>query len=184
MLRSSSQGSHTDCAAALSRSLCSTILSSSSSVALWRAFAKQLLVIVTSAAQYLHINLLLLSPTHPQPKFWPKSRHRRWRAYSKRSFDPSMIIQAKTGVRHESLYTPDSRQDQLGPHGVESVFVNQQGLKIATYFWPSVNPSQTTAVILAVHGHGAHLQNEYLKRQVCLQGQTQCAHSDPALPQH
>ena len=79
------------------------------------------------------------------------------------------LMQAKTGVKHASLYSTNSRHDQLGPQGVESMFVNQQGLKIATYFWPADKPSSTKAVVLGVHGHGAHLQNEYLKRQVSLQ---------------
>lgn len=82
------------------------------------------------------------------------------------------IMQAKTGVQHASLYSANSRHDQLGPQGIESMFVNQQGLKIATYFWPADNPSSTKAVVLGVHGHGAHLQNEYLKRQVCLQSRS------------
>lgn len=78
-------------------------------------------------------------------------------------------MQAKTGVRHASLYSEDTRHHQLGPRGVESMFVNRQGLKLATYFWPADNPGTTKAVVLGVHGHGAHLQNEYLKRQVSTQ---------------
>lgn len=76
------------------------------------------------------------------------------------------MMQAKTGVKHASLYSEHTRQDQLGPKGVESMFENRQGLKLATYFWPAHDPNNTQAVILGVHGHGAHLQNEYLKRQV------------------
>lgn len=78
----------------------------------------------------------------------------------------SPVMQAKTGVKHASLYSESTRQDQLGPRGVESMFVNGQGLNLAAYFWPSDNPNNTTAVVLCVHGHGAHLQNEYLKRTV------------------
>ena len=75
-------------------------------------------------------------------------------------------MRAPTGVSLPSLYDANNRQQQLGSRGVESFFVNKQGLKIATYFWPSEVPNNTKAVVLAVHGHGAHIQNEYLKRQV------------------
>ena len=81
-----------------------------------------------------------------------------------RAHDRSM--KAPTGVEHASLYDQNNRQQQLGPSGVETFFVNKQGLKIATYFWPSDAPKDTKAIVLAVHGHGAHIQNEYLKRQV------------------
>ncbi|DBA67640.1 hypothetical protein WJX79_003355 [Trebouxia sp. C0005] len=74
-------------------------------------------------------------------------------------------MRAPTGVSLPSLYDANNRQQQLGPRGVESFFVNKQGLKIATYFWPSEVPDNTKAVLLAVHGHGAHIQNEYLRRQ-------------------
>ncbi len=72
-------------------------------------------------------------------------------------------MRAPTGVSLPSLYDANK---QLGPTGVESFFVNKQGLKIATYFWPSEVSDKTKAVVLAVHGHGAHIQNEYLRRQV------------------
>ena len=75
-------------------------------------------------------------------------------------------MRAPTGVSLPSLYDENNRQQQLGPRGVESFFVNKQGLKIATYFWPSEVSDKTKAVVLAVHGHGAHIQNEYLRRQV------------------
>ena len=75
-------------------------------------------------------------------------------------------MRAPTGVSLPSLYDANNRQQQLGPRGVESFFVNKQGLKIATYFWPSEVSDSTKAVVLAVHGHGAHIQNEYLRRQV------------------
>ena len=75
-------------------------------------------------------------------------------------------MRAPTGVSLPSLYDANNRQQQLGPRGVESFFVNKQGLKIATYFWPSEVSDKTKAVVLAVHGHGAHIQNEYLRRQV------------------
>ena len=75
-------------------------------------------------------------------------------------------MKAPTGVEHASLYDQNNRQQQLGPSGSETFFVNKQGLKIATYFWPSDAPKDTKAVVLVVHGHGAHIQNEYLKRQV------------------
>ncbi len=75
-------------------------------------------------------------------------------------------MRAPTGVSLPSLYDANNRQQQLGPRGVESFFVNKQRLKIATYFWPSEVSDKTKAVVLAVHGHGAHIQNEYLRRQV------------------
>ena len=78
----------------------------------------------------------------------------------------SAAMRAPTGVDLPSLYDPNNRQQQLGPRGVETFFVNKQGLKIASYFWPSEAPKNTKAVVLAVHGHGAHIQNEYLRRQV------------------
>lgn len=76
------------------------------------------------------------------------------------------LMRAPTGVKHASLYDENNRQQQLGPSGVETYFVNKQGLKIATYFWPSSTPASTKAVVLLVHGHGAHTQIEYLRRQV------------------
>ena len=75
-------------------------------------------------------------------------------------------MRAPTGVSHPSLYDGSDRQQQLGPRGSESFFVNKQGLKIATYFWPSEAANNPKAVVIAVHGHGAHSQNEWLKRQV------------------
>lgn len=75
-------------------------------------------------------------------------------------------MRAPTGVSHPSLYDGSNRQQQLGPRGSESFFVNKQGLKIATYFWPSEAASNAKAVVIAVHGHGAHSQNEWLRRQV------------------
>ena len=75
-------------------------------------------------------------------------------------------MRAPTGVSLPSLYDGSNRRQQLGPRGSESFFVNKQGLKIATYFWPSEAASNSKAVVIAVHGHGAHSQNEWLKRQV------------------
>ena len=75
-------------------------------------------------------------------------------------------MRGATGVSLPSLYDGNNRKQQLGPRGSESYFVNAQGLKIATYFWPSETSSNTKAVVIAVHGHGAHTQNEWLKRQV------------------
>lgn len=76
------------------------------------------------------------------------------------------VMRAPTGVGLPSLYDGNNRQQQLGPRGSESFFVNKQGLKIATYFWPSEAATNTKAVVIAVHGHGAHSQNEWLRRQV------------------
>lgn len=75
-------------------------------------------------------------------------------------------MRAPTGVSLPSLYDGNNRQQQLGPKGSESFFMNKQGLKIATYFWPSEAAHNTRAVVIAVHGHGAHSQNEWLRRQV------------------
>lgn len=75
-------------------------------------------------------------------------------------------MRGPTGVSRPSLYDSNNRQQQLGPHGSETFFINKQGLKIATYFWPSDASQDTKAVVIAVHGHGAHTQNEWLKRQV------------------
>lgn len=83
-----------------------------------------------------------------------------------RAQNSAAAMRAPTGVDLPSLYDPNNRQQQLGPRGVETFFVNKQGLKIASYFWPSEAPKNTKAVVLAVHGHGAHIQNEYLRRQV------------------
>ena len=77
-------------------------------------------------------------------------------------------MRAPTGVSLPSLYDGSHRQQQLGPRGSESFFVNKQGLKIATYFWPSEAANNPKAVVIAVHGHGAHSQNEWLRRQVSL----------------
>lgn len=50
--------------------------------------------------------------------------------------------------------------DQLGPAGFFNWYENRQGLMLGTYFWPVEKPR---AVVLLLHGHGAHLTFAYLK---------------------
>lgn len=50
----------------------------------------------------------------------------------------------------------------LGSRGQERHIVNRQGLKLRGYFWPAENAK---AVLIFVHGHGAHLHFELLKAQ-------------------
>ena len=45
---------------------------------------------------------------------------------------PDYII--KTGRR--TLFNNDPKEKQLGPDGSTSSFVNSQGLRIASYYWP------------------------------------------------
>eukprot|EP00798_Chlamydomonas_sp_ICE-L_P010167 gene10167-8072_t len=51
----------------------------------------------------------------------------------------------------------------LGKRGVLRYWMNPQGNRIATYFWPSEKPAK--AIIVAAHGHGAYLPYEYLNSQ-------------------
>ena len=51
----------------------------------------------------------------------------------------------------------------LGPHGVHRVMENKDGLHLQSYFWPAADAK---AVVLFVHGHGAHLMFEILKQTV------------------
>lgn len=49
----------------------------------------------------------------------------------------------------------------LGPLGVHRVMENKDGLHLQSYFWPAADAK---AVVLFVHGHGAHLMFEILKQ--------------------
>lgn len=51
----------------------------------------------------------------------------------------------------------------LGRAGVQERMINKQGLSLNTYYWPARRPK---AVLLFVHGHGAHLMFELLKVEV------------------
>ena len=126
----------------------------------------------TGLAQQLPVKHSLHLAFH-RSKVWPHSsisstlsRHHYGCGVVSCVHNSASAMRAPTGVCMPSLYDGENRQQQLGPRGVESFFVNKQGLKIATYFWPSEAPNHTKAVVLAIHGHGAHIQNEYLKRQV------------------
>ncbi|GAB4822633.1 hypothetical protein N2152v2_009679 [Parachlorella kessleri] len=61
-----------------------------------------------------------------------------------------------------SFYDTVSHKSLLGEHGVEKELVNKQGLKLATYYWPA---EHAKAVLIFVHGHGAHLLFEMLRGQ-------------------
>lgn len=43
------------------------------------------------------------------------------------------------------------------------MLVNKQGLKLAAYWWPA--HTKAKGIVHIIHGHGAHLQNEFLARQ-------------------
>lgn len=49
----------------------------------------------------------------------------------------------------------------MGPRGHQKDLVNRKGLKLRSYFWPAEKDAK--AVLLFVHGHGAHLHFELLK---------------------
>ena len=55
----------------------------------------------------------------------------------------------------------------LGPRGVHRVMENKDGLHLQSYFWPA---AEAKAVVLFVHGHGAHLMFEILTQTVRLGG--------------
>ncbi|CAK0746028.1 hypothetical protein CVIRNUC_001662 [Coccomyxa viridis] len=63
-------------------------------------------------------------------------------------------------TRRRTLFSNEPKERQLGPHGSSSSFVNAQGLRIASYYWPT--PGKAKAVVLFVHGHGAYLMHELL----------------------
>ena len=68
-----------------------------------------------------------------------------------------------------SLFS-SSLNNQLGRHGWCSSLVNDKhGLRLASYFWPSlVQPAtRPRGVVVLLHGHGAYLL-EYLRPQVRL----------------
>ena len=69
-----------------------------------------------------------------------------------------------------NLFCNEPLENQLGPHGWCSSFTNEkQGLRLASYFWPSlVEPAtRPRGVVVLLHGHGAYLL-EYLRPQVSL----------------
>ena len=39
-------------------------------------------------------------------------------------------------TRRRTLFSNEPKERQLGPHGSSSSFVNAQGLRIASYYWP------------------------------------------------
>ena len=56
-------------------------------------------------------------------------------------------------TRRRTLFSNEPKERQLGPHGSSSSFVNAQGLRIASYYWP-VSPlaCQLTADLVVRHG--------------------------------
>mmetsp|Transcript_17722 Transcript_17722/g.45394 ORF Transcript_17722/g.45394 Transcript_17722/m.45394 type:complete len:321 (+) Transcript_17722:167-1129(+) len=52
--------------------------------------------------------------------------------------------------------------EEMGPQGYRETFLNKQGLKLASYWWPAKNPK---AVIVVMHGHGAYLTYQYGRYQ-------------------
>jgi acylglycerol lipase len=48
----------------------------------------------------------------------------------------------------------------LGPRGAQSTMVNRKGLRLKALFWPA---QDAKAVLVFVHGHGAHLMFELLR---------------------
>ena len=39
-------------------------------------------------------------------------------------------------TRRKTLFRDEPKERQLGPHGSSSSFLNSQGLRIASYYWP------------------------------------------------
>jgi hypothetical protein len=39
-------------------------------------------------------------------------------------------------TRRKTLFKNDPKEKQLGPHGSTGSFINSQGLRIASYYWP------------------------------------------------
>ncbi|BDA41799.1 Monoglyceride lipase [Coccomyxa sp. Obi] len=62
--------------------------------------------------------------------------------------------------RRPSLFSHEPKSEALGASGCQSSFVNAQGLRIASYYWPA--SAAAKAVMLFVHGHGAYLMHELL----------------------
>ncbi|CAL5219173.1 g957 [Coccomyxa viridis] len=63
-------------------------------------------------------------------------------------------------TRRRTLFKNEPKERQLGPHGSSSSFLNSQGLRIASYYWPA--DGKVKAVVVFVHGHGAYLMHELL----------------------
>lgn len=80
-----------------------------------------------------------------------------------------------------SLFASESLITQMGQRGKVSSFVNAQGLRLTSYFWPAAQPR---AVIQLNHGNGAYVM-EFLRTQVLTSGCHVCVHSmDVFLPSH
>ncbi|KAK9908837.1 hypothetical protein WJX75_003567 [Coccomyxa subellipsoidea] len=62
--------------------------------------------------------------------------------------------------RRPSLFSQEPKSEALGASGFQDSFVNAQGLRIASYYWPAQKSAR--AVMLFVHGHGAYLMHELL----------------------
>ena len=41
-----------------------------------------------------------------------------------------------TKTRRKTLFRNEPKERQLGPHGTSSSFLNSQGLRIASFYWP------------------------------------------------
>lgn len=61
-----------------------------------------------------------------------------------------------------SLYGDEPLSNQMGPRGKVTTFVNAQGLRLASYYWPAEQPR---AVLQHNHGNGSYVM-ELLKSQV------------------
>lgn len=60
-----------------------------------------------------------------------------------------------------TVYDEVAAEQFLGPAGQHRVMKNKDGLALQTYFWPAADAK---AVVLFVHGHGAHLMFEILRQ--------------------
>ncbi|KAL4858716.1 Protein Hikeshi [Chlorella vulgaris] len=60
-----------------------------------------------------------------------------------------------------TVYDEVPAEQFLGPAGQHRVMKNKDGLALQTYFWPAADAK---AVVLFVHGHGAHLMFEILRQ--------------------
>jgi hypothetical protein len=85
---------------------------------------------------------------------------------------PGFLANPQTSnLRH--LFDGEPAERQLGPRGVRSTLVNDQGLLLTSYFWPA--DGEAKGVVLFVHGHGAYMLEEVLISKVRLAVFEACA---------
>ncbi|GBF91155.1 hypothetical protein Rsub_04824 [Raphidocelis subcapitata] len=69
-------------------------------------------------------------------------------------------VESHTAERRRlALDSAQLREEVMGPLGEIGAFTNDEGLRIATYYWPA--PRSPKGIILLVHGQGSYLTFEY-----------------------